>query len=81
MTGHAGEIEETCLRIYRDAMGVPELAATDEFAHAGGDSVKAVLIAAQLETEFGIEIPMATFFEKKTVADMSDWLAAAAARS
>jgi len=78
MTGQAREVEEKCLRIYRKAMGVPALLSTDEFAHAGGDSVKAVLIATELETEFGVEIPMATFFEQKTVAAMSDWLTAAA---
>jgi surfactin family lipopeptide synthetase A/lichenysin synthetase A len=81
MTGHKDEIAEKCLQIYRTAMGVPALLSTDEFSHAGGDSVKAVLIASELEIAFGVEIPMATFFEKKTVAEMSDWLSAAGAPS
>lgn len=74
------EVEERCLRIYRETLGVGALAPEDGFSEAGGDSTKAVLISTELECAFGVEVPMRTFFEKRNVREMTDWLCDALAR-
>ena len=76
MTDHATspDVEAECLRIYQRILDVPDLQPSDEFLHAGGDSMKAVLIATELEDTFGVELPMATFYEHKNVAEIANWL-------
>jgi acyl carrier protein len=73
-TATAHTIEAQCLEIYRKILGVQDLQAVDDFASAGGTSVKAVLIATALEGAFGVEITMATFFANKNAAEMAGWL-------
>ncbi|MEA2665014.1 MAG: acyl carrier protein [Candidatus Eremiobacteraeota bacterium] len=77
MTDHAispDAVEAECLRIYERILDVPDLQPTDEFIRVGGDSMKAVLIATELENTFGVELPMATFYEHKNVAEIANWL-------
>lgn len=77
MTDHASPpdaVEAECLRIYQRILGVDDLTPADEFEQAGGDSMKAVLIATELETAFGVDVPMATFYDHKNVAEIATWL-------
>lgn len=77
MTDHAAppdDVEAECLRIYQRILDAPELQPTDEFDHVGGDSMKAVLIATELENAFGVDVPMATFYEHTNVAEIANWL-------
>jgi polyketide synthase PksN len=74
------EIEERCLRIYREMLGVGALDPEDGFSEAGGDSTKAVLISTELECTFGVEVPMRIFFEKPSVREMAEWLCDALAQ-
>ncbi|HEV7369325.1 acyl carrier protein [Arenibaculum sp.] len=75
------EVEGTCLRIYRETLDAPGLDPADDFAGAGGDSIKAVLITTELEAAFGVEVAMRTFFEKASVREMADWLCEALSRA
>lgn len=77
MTDHASPpdaVEAQCLRIYERILDVPDLRPEDEFIRVGGDSMKAVLIATELEEAFAVELPMATFYEHKNVAEIATWL-------
>jgi acyl carrier protein len=76
----AGTVEARCLAIYERVLGVSPLAPDAEFAEAGGESMHAVLIATELENDFGVELPMATFYQYPTVAEMAAWLRAELAR-
>ncbi len=77
MTDHPSApdaVEAECLRIYERILGVTDLQPGDEFVRVGGDSMKAVLIATELESAFGVELSMATFYEHKNVAEIANWL-------
>ena len=64
--------QESIARIWRELMGVvQEIGADDNFFDLGGHSLLATQVTARLAHEFGIELPVATIFEARTVADLA----------
>ncbi|MEY9905075.1 acyl transferase domain-containing protein/2-polyprenyl-3-methyl-5-hydroxy-6-metoxy-1,4-benzoquinol methylase/acyl carrier protein [Catenulispora sp. MAP12-49] len=55
-------------------LGLPMMAADDDFFALGGDSLLALRLLAGLREEYGVEIPIARIFESPTVAGIAEAL-------
>jgi acyl carrier protein len=59
------------LEIVRTALSSGAVKATDNIFDAGGDSLIFLEICAEIETEFGIEVPLDPAWAAPTVADLA----------
>ncbi len=64
-------IEQITCTLWADILGLDEIGIYDPFLELGGDSLKAMRIAARVQDEFGVEIPLAELFAAATVAEMA----------
>ncbi|GHO70187.1 hypothetical protein KSC_090790 [Ktedonobacter sp. SOSP1-52] len=64
-------IEEMLLQIWQEVLGLPQLGRNDDFFQMGGHSLLGTRVIAQLQTIFGIEVPIIWLFEAPTVAGMA----------
>ena len=64
-------IEERLARIWRDVLGMDAVGVDDSYYDLGGDSFLAAVIFAQIEEEFGIDLPMATLIRSPTIAQLA----------
>ena len=64
-------LEGVVAGIWREVLGLERVGVEDDFLALGGDSVQAAQVAARLREALGVAIPMATFFETPTVADLA----------
>jgi len=63
--------EKAISTIWADILGLDEIGIHDPFLELGGNSLQAMRIAARLQDEFGVEIPLAELFAASTVAEMA----------
>ncbi len=63
--------EQTIAAIWRDILGLDAIGIHDPFLDLGGNSLQAMRIAARVQEEFGVEIPLAELFAASTVAEMA----------
>jgi amino acid adenylation domain-containing protein/non-ribosomal peptide synthase protein (TIGR01720 family) len=66
------EGEESIARIWRDLLGVERVGIDDDFFKLGGHSLKALAMLNRLRKEIGIDLDIATFFEKPTIRLVSE---------
>jgi amino acid adenylation domain-containing protein len=64
--GPRTELEKTLARIWEGLLPGP-LSIQENFFEIGGNSLLAVRLMAQLRQELGLELPLATLFEKPTI--------------
>jgi aspartate racemase len=62
-----GEIESTLAEIWRNILGVASVDIDDDFFELGGHSLLAVRLSSELESRFGIAVPIATLFQHGTI--------------
>ena len=62
-----GEIEESFARDWAEVLGVPAIAATDDFFALGGQSLQAVQVLAALKESAGIDLHPREFVKAPTV--------------
>ena len=74
VTESAGPLEQQMLAIWRDVLGAPDLAPTDNFFDAGGQSLKAGRMAARIYRELGTEIRLRDVFNKPTARALARWI-------
>lgn len=60
-------LEVMLASIWEELLGVGNIDRVDNFFDLGGDSLQAVQMAAKVETELGIRLPLASIFENATV--------------
>jgi acyl carrier protein len=73
------EIVETMARISARTLGLDRVAPYDDFFALGGTSLRAMRLLARIEREFGLALPLATFFDgRATVARMAAAIESAA---
>ncbi|MFK4099096.1 amino acid adenylation domain-containing protein [Streptomyces sp. NPDC019531] len=63
--------EKMLLGIWSDLFELPDLSVTDNFFDLGGDSLKAVRLAAVLRRETGVEIPVSELFQAPTIRSLA----------
>ena len=64
------DAEETLAAIWAEVLGLPSVAATDDFFELGGDSILSIRIIARAH-EAGFSITPRQFFETPTVAELA----------
>lgn len=66
--GASSPTEEQVARICAQLLGVPTVSIHDDFFMLGGRSLLAAKLTAQVNREFRVEVPVATFLRRPTVA-------------
>lgn len=66
-----GEIEKKLTMIWRDLLGIGSFGVHDNFFDLGGNSLLAVRLFGRIEREFGVRLPITTFFHATTVAQFA----------
>ena len=64
-------VEEKLSRIWSELLGAERISVTDDFFVLGGHSLLATQLASRLKKELGLEIPIASLFELRTLEDQA----------
>jgi thioesterase domain-containing protein/acyl carrier protein len=70
----AAEMERDLAALWREVLDLREANADQDFFDAGGDSLSAVRLFDRIRGRFGVDLPLATLFEARTLAAMSGLL-------
>ncbi|MFE1197408.1 amino acid adenylation domain-containing protein [Streptomyces olivaceoviridis] len=65
------ETERRLAEIAAELLGIDGVGADDDFFHLGGHSLLAGRLAARVRAEFGVELPISSIYEERTVAGMA----------
>ncbi|HEU4539089.1 MAG TPA: beta-ketoacyl synthase N-terminal-like domain-containing protein, partial [Polyangiaceae bacterium] len=66
------ELEGRLCRIVAEALGLPRVGVHDRFFEAGASSLDLTKIRRRAEQELGVSLPLATFFEHPSVAELAE---------
>ncbi|MFC0215901.1 non-ribosomal peptide synthase/polyketide synthase [Paenibacillus chartarius] len=72
----ASEREHVLAGIWQDVLGIERIGTQDHFFHLGGDSIKAIQVAARLN-KYGLRLEVRDLFRYPTIAELSPRLQAA----
>jgi thioesterase domain-containing protein/acyl carrier protein len=64
-------LEERIARLFEDVLGLQQVGVGESFFDLGGDSLAAAEICAQLGSETGLELPVATLLRAPTVEELA----------
>ncbi|KEO83524.1 alpha/beta fold hydrolase, partial [Tumebacillus flagellatus] len=64
-------LEGKLVRLYENVLGLENLGVQDNFFTLGGHSLLALRLRAEIEREFGVNVPMLTLFQESTVEQMA----------
>lgn len=64
-------IEEAILDIWVTTLRLEKIGIHDDFFKIGGDSLKAMRVLSQLSQTFQVEVPLLTFLEESTIAELA----------
>ena len=67
--------------IWQNLLGIRPIGPDQSYFDLGGDSIFAVQLFAQIEQEFKIRLPLASFFDAPTIRELAEVLARAKAAS
>ncbi len=65
------DAERSIAAVWRDLLGIAEVGAHDDFFDLGGDSLVVSRMAFQVRAAVGVELPLRTFFDARTVARLA----------
>lgn len=71
--------EEIVAGIWREVLGVGEIAADADFFHLGGNSLRCAQIVARVRDTLGVDLPVRLVFERRTIAGIAAFVDAARA--
>jgi amino acid adenylation domain-containing protein len=71
------QTEQTVADIWSDVLGIKQFSVATDFFELGGHSLLATQIISRLRDTFQIELPVASIFENRTVAELSRLVAEA----
>jgi acyl carrier protein len=65
------EFEQVIVEIWQNLLGIDQIGIDDNFFALGGHSLLATRVVAQLRDIFQVELPLRSFFEAPTVAEVA----------
>jgi amino acid adenylation domain-containing protein len=65
------ELEQEITEIWQQFLGINQLGIFDDFLDLGGDSLLATQLISKIRETFDVVLPLATFFENATIAEIS----------
>ena len=69
--------EERIAAVWMDVLDVDRVGLDDNFFELGGDSLLATRVAARLRDTFDVDIPLRSFFDAPTIAELASSVSAA----
>jgi acyl carrier protein len=66
------EVEKQLEGIWKELLNVERVSVHSNFFDLGGHSLLAARLMAQMRSSLGVELPLRTFFEKPTIAGLSE---------
>ena len=66
---------DVVLDIWREVLRRPAMTATDDLFDLGGDSVAMTRIAARIQDQLGVDLPLDAFFEAPTAESLAGLIA------
>lgn len=70
VVGPQGDIAKTLLGICRTLLENEQLSLDDSFIHGGGDSLKAMRLAAEIRVQFSVDLPMHRLLSASTLNEL-----------
>jgi acyl transferase domain-containing protein/thioesterase domain-containing protein len=70
-------VEQAIAQVWRELLGVEEVAANDDFFALGGHSLAAVRLFARIRKQYAVDLPLATLFQAPTLRALSALVAQA----
>ena len=67
-----GEIEQELSTIWSRVLKIKKVSRNDNFFELGGNSLQATEITYNIHDTFGIELPIRTLFEEKTIKALAE---------
>ncbi|WP_068774945.1 non-ribosomal peptide synthetase [Paenibacillus sp. FJAT-26967] len=68
-------VEERLTWIWKDVLDAADVTRHDTFFQLGGDSLKATVILARVNKEFGVQIPLSRIFDLQSIAELAAYIA------
>ncbi|HEX9940914.1 MAG TPA: amino acid adenylation domain-containing protein, partial [Thermoanaerobaculia bacterium] len=65
------DAEREIAAVWRDLFGIAEIGVYDDFFDLGGHSLLITRMASRMREALGVELPLRTFFEERTVAGLA----------
>jgi acyl transferase domain-containing protein/thioesterase domain-containing protein/acyl carrier protein len=69
-------IEESLAAVWSDALGIEQIGVQDDFFELGGHSLVALRVLAKVRDRYGLQLPLATMFDRPTVARLAELIRA-----
>ena len=66
-----GVVEVWLAAIWRDVLGIGDIARHDDFFALGGASLDAMRLVARIEEQAGVRVPLAVVFDHATLAELA----------
>ncbi len=67
----ADDLEWSIAAVWREVLSLDAVGVDDPFLDLGGDSLRAMSVAARLQSALGVRLPMAALLDAPTVADLA----------
>jgi len=77
MVAPRSTVETALAQLWAEVLGLDEVGVDDDFFELGGDSLLAMQTLSRLLDRLGIELPVRTFFEAPTIAELAVRIAGA----
>lgn len=67
----SNELEQDLAETWAELLGIAQVGIDDNFFELGGHSLLATMVLSRLRKEFGVELPLRSFFEAPTVSGLA----------
>jgi polyketide synthase PksJ len=67
-------VEKTTAEIWEKFFGIHPVGIHDDFFELGGDSLKVTTVLSRMRKELKVEIPLAVFFNRPTIARLTEYI-------
>lgn len=67
----SNELEQDLAETWQELLGIEQVGINDNFFELGGHSLLATMVLSRLRKEFGVELPLRSFFESPTVSGLA----------